>query len=519
VSDGTAPYAAQQHTLWSLLDDAVARWPDEPMLVSRQGDRCTFREFRSRAERMAAGFAAAGVRAGDVVSWILPTWVDTVVLAAALSRLGTVQNPIVAIYRAREVGFCVSQTNARLLITPGIFAGFDYAAMGAQVAADIGGCAHLVVEPGGFPDAEPGGLAAPVLPDDRETRWICYTSGTTADPKGARHSDFTLGAYPAAMAERHGVTAGDRYSLVFPFPHVGGVGLLFMALHRSCTMLLDAVVDPVETVEFLARERCTHAGTGTAFFNMYLARQAARDTPLFPELKLCPAGGAPTSPAIQRRVHEELGGAGVADAWGLTEAPVLACCDRNDPMRMREQIVGRPMPGVDLRVVGVDGTLCPHGHEGELRVRAPQLMLGYQDSDLDRDAFDEDGYFRTGDLGVVSPEGFVTIAGRLKDVIIRNGENVSAKEVEDLLYATDNITDAAVFGLPDERTGESVCAVVVTADGSRMPTLESVREALSTAGLRRQALPTKLVFAEALPRNPAGKVLKRELVRRALEVP
>lgn len=503
-------------TLVELVDHAAESWPQHTMLLARQGDRCTYEEYRDRVEEMAAGLRALGVRAGSVVSWILPTWVDTVVLAGALARLDAVQNPIIAIYRDREVGFCCRQAGAELLITPAEFGGYDFAAMAERVAADVGGLHTLTVAPGSFPRGDPATLPEPAVPGGGDVRWLTYTSGTTADPKGARHTDRTVGAFPLAMSQRLDVGAGDRYSLTFPFPHIGGIGLLFMALQTGCTHLLDETVDPVATVEFLSGNGCTHAGTGTPFYLMYLAaqerRSAAGTGPLFPNLKVCPGGGAPIPPALHRRVVEELGGVGVCSGWGLTEAPVLTNGDVSDPDDKIANSEGRALPGVDLIAVAADGSRCAPGTEGELRAKGPQVMLGYVDATLDAEAFDADGYFRTGDLGFIDAEGYVTITGRLKDVIIRNGENISAKEVEDLLFGWDEVADVAVFGVPDERTGERVVAAIVPVAGAE-PTVASVAGFLRGAGLRAQALPEGVELLGSLPRNPAGKVLKRELQR------
>ena len=504
---------AESRALWDLIEQAARRWPDQPMLVSRQGDSATFGQYRERVLAMAAGLAGLGIGRGDVVSWILPTWVDTVVLAGALSRLGAVQNPIIGIYRHREVGFCARQAGSKYLVSPSTFGGFDYAAMAAEVAGDLDGLQVLAVDPGSFPQGDPVALAPVTAPQPGDVRWICYTSGTTADPKGAMHSDQTVGAFGAPMAERLDVQLGDRYALVFPFPHIGGIGLLFMALESGCTHLLDETVDPEATVMFLSEQGCTHAGTGTPFYLMYLAAQQRLDGPLFPRLKVCPGGGAPIPPAIHRRVARELGGVGVASGWGLTEAPVLTNNAVDDPDEKLANSEGRPLPGVDLITVSGDGQVCGPGEEGELRAKGPQVMLGYVDNSLDAEAFDSGGYYRTGDLGVIDADGYVTITGRLKDIIIRHGENISAKEVEDLLFALDDIADAAVIGLPHDRTGESVCAVVVPAGGARL-TLEGLAAALADAGLRRQATPERLEIVDALPRNPAGKVLKRALQQR-----
>ena len=495
--------------MWELVERAAAQWPDDPMLVSRQGDRCSFAEFRDRAARMAAGLAALGVGEGTIVSWILPTWVDTVVLAAALSRLGAVQNPIIGISRDREVAFCVGESHSQLRITPETFGGFDFAAMGARIGESQPHLRHVVVGPGSFPNGDPLLLDDPAEPAPDTTTWICYTSGTTASPKGARHCDATVGAFSTAMGERMQVEHGDRYALVFPFPHIGGIGLLFLSLRTGCTHLLDDAVDPVATVRFLADNDCTHAGTGPAFFNMFLAAQQHQTEPLFPHLKACPSGGTPTPATYHERIRDELGGV-VVCSYGLTEAPVLSCGRVTDPAEQLQRTEGQPLPGVEVRVVGSDGSILATGVAGEICVRGPQVMLGYQDPALDVAAFDGDGFYRTGDLGHLDSNGCIVITGRLKDVIIRNGENISATEVEGFLHGIDGIVEAAVVGLADERTGETVCAFVVCA--SEPLSLEEVRAALTDAGLRRHALPTRLEICSTLQRNPAGKVLKSELL-------
>ena len=444
------------------------------------------------------------------MSWILPTWVDTVVLAGALSRLGAVQNPIIGIYRHREVGFCARQAGSKYLISPGIFGGFDYAAMAAEIAGDLDGLRTLAVGPGAFPQGDPATLAPAVAAEPGDVRWICYTSGTTADPKGAKHSDQTVGAFGVPMAERLDVQPGDRYSLTFPFPHIGGIGLLFMALERGCTHLLDETVDPEATVRFLSEQGCTHAGTGTPFYLMYLAAQQRLDRPLFPDLKVCPGGGAPIPPAIHRRVVEELGGVGRGLRVGAHRG--ARADQRRHPRSRREagQHRGQGPAGRGLDRGGRRRHPVHTGRRGRAPGQGPPGDAGLHGQLLDAEAFDSGGYYRTGDLGIIDADGYVTVTGRLKDIIIRHGENISAKEVEDLLFGLDGIADAAVIGLPDERTGESVCAVVVQAEGTRV-TLEGLAAALAAAGLRRQATPERLEIVAALPRNPAGKVLKREL--------
>jgi acyl-CoA synthetase (AMP-forming)/AMP-acid ligase II len=340
---------------------------------------------------------------------------------------------------------------------------------------------------------------------------VFYTSGTTALPKGARHTDRTLSRVGAAMAEAMHLGTGDRYALVFPFPHIGGILLLYSALHTGCTHLLEEAFDPSSTPQFLAREGVTHAGTGTPFHLAYLAAQRANPGHrLFPSLKCCPGGAAPKPPTLHQEVKAELGGVGIVSSWGLTEAPILTYSRFDDPDDKLATTEGRPLPGVELRAIATDGAPAPAGEEGELYVRGPHVTVGFVDESLDAAAF-ADGWLRTGDLGVIDAEGYVRITGRLKDVIIRNGENISAKEVEDLLFTHPKVADVAVVGLPDERRGESVCAVVTTVAGAQPLSFGEMVSFLRDFGLRAQAVPERLEHIGALPRNPAGKVTKQVL--------
>jgi cyclohexanecarboxylate-CoA ligase len=498
--------------LWELIDNRVAATPDDEMLVDDAGQRVTFAEFQTRAEVMAAGLADLGLGADDNVSWQLPTWIDSVILAAALNRIGVVQNPILPIYREREVGFCTNQTGARFLIVPGVFRGFDFGKMAAAIAAGSESLEVLEVGPGSFPEGDPVTLPPAPDPATEPVRWICYTSGTTSDPKGARHTDASLAVIAENMSDRLGCVHGDRSVLAFPFTHIGGLGWLFAGLQFGMVSLTVEAFDPGPTVEFMAAENCTIAGSGTPFHQVYLnAQRQSPDAPILPDLKCCPGGGAPKPPQMHYDVKAELGGVGVVSGWGLTEAPILTMGAVTDADEKLAETEGRPMPGVDLRVVKLDGTTAGPGEEGELRAKAPQLMKGYLDSSLDADAFDEAGYFRTGDLGVQDDEGYVVITGRLKDVIIRHGENISAKEVEDLLYEHPAVGDIAVIGLPDDVTGERACAVVSAPEGAAPLAFAEMQEYLRGKGLRSQAIPEQLEHVEAVPRNPSGKILKQDL--------
>jgi len=503
-------------TLWELVEKRAATSPDKEMTVDEDGRRITFGEYKAAAERAAAGLASRGIGAGRVVSWMLPTWHESLILAAALSRLSAVQNPIIPIYREREVGFVAGQAGVDVLMVPSRWRNFDYEAMAGEVARQNGGRPEVLVcdrsLPEGDPAVLPGAPELPSRPEDAPVRWLFYTSGTTADPKGAQHTDATIMAAARGMVACLDFGPEDRGALAFPFTHIAGPIWLCSSLMTGGANIIIEMFDPERTVAVLRRERVTMAGSGTLFHQAYLAAQ--RKSPgerLFPYLRNCPGGGAPKPPQLHYDVKNELGGIGIVSGWGLTEAPILTMARHDDPDEKLAHTEGPPMPGVELRVVTLEGRPAGPGQEGELRARAPQLMRGYLDEKLDADAFDGDGFFRTGDLGMVDAQGYVTITGRLKDVIIRKGENISAKEVEDLLYLHPKVADVAVIGLPDPNTGERCCAVVSVKAGEEPLGFAEMQEFLKGKGLRMQAVPEQLELVDVVPRNPSGKILKHKL--------
>jgi acyl-CoA synthetase (AMP-forming)/AMP-acid ligase II len=502
----------QGRTLWELMEKRADETPDALMAVDEDMRTLTFAEFWAESERAAAGLMASGIGSGDVVSWQLPTWIESLVLVAALSRLDAVQNPILPIYREREVGFVTTQADAKLLVVPSEFRGFDFEAMATALAGDKGDMRVLVADkalPQGDPSRLPP-LPEPADPDDQPVRWLFYTSGTTADPKGAQHTDASIAAVAWGMAQRLALIPQDRNALVFPFTHIGGITWLFSSLQSGCSNILMESFHPEDTPEVLSREGVTLAGSGTVFHQAYLAYQRKHPQPVFPHVRGFPGGGAPKPPALVKEMREVFD-APVLSGYGLTEAPILTMADVSDTDEELALTEGKPMPGVELKLVTLEGAVAAPGEEGEIRARAPQLMKGYLDSSLDADAFDDEGYFRTGDLGRIDERGNVVITGRLKDVIIRKGENVSAKEVEDLLYLHPSVADVAVIGLPDPDSGERVCAIVQTAEGRDPVTFDEMVGHLKEQGLMTQKLPEQLEFIEVIPRNPSGKVLKHVL--------
>jgi cyclohexanecarboxylate-CoA ligase len=497
-------------TMWGLLDRRATATPDAPFLLDPAGRVVTFSGARTWAERVAAGFGDLGVGARTPVSWQLPTRIETVIAMLALARLGAIQNPIIHIYREREVGFALRQTHARLFLTPGEWRGFDYTAMAGQVAAQSEDPPTILIAYDQLPEGDPSTLAPPPTDGD-EIRWIYFTSGTTSDPKGVQHTDRTLIAGGLGLAFALDATADDVGSVTFPVAHIGGPDYLIMTLACGFAALLVEAFVAEETPALFARHGVTVAGGSTAFYTAFLNEQRKHpDRKVYPTLRMLSGGGAPKPPEIYYEVKREMG-IPVAHGYGMTEVPMIC---QGSPLDSDDQLAtteGAPVRGAEVRIVLEDGSVAPPGVDGEIRVRGPMVFKGYTDAALDEAAFDSDGFFRSGDLGRARPDGHITITGRLKDVIIRKGENISAKEVEDLLYQHPQVGDVAVIGVPDPARGERVCAVIEVAPDAETPTLEVLARYLKDAGLMVQKIPEQLVVVGHLPRNATMKVLKYQL--------
>jgi acyl-CoA synthetase (AMP-forming)/AMP-acid ligase II len=502
---------------WNLIQCRSGLTPDCVMLEDERRRSLTFAGFRSRAEEVAAGLAETGVRPEQVVSWQLPTSLEAAVLMAALARLGVAQNPVIPILRRAEVGHIVEQLRSDWLFVPGTWRGFDYAAMAAEAverrACNVVACDQLdhACDDLSLPAADPARLDPPADPAGA-VRWYYYSSGTTAAPKGAKHTDESAMASSQGTVEMARLRDDDVFPLAFPLAHIGGMMMLTATLRAGSRLVLIEAFDPVWSPLLMADRGATLLGSAVPFFLAFLDAQRRHGTePLFSRLRQVLAGGAPVPPEVHLELERALGH-GVINSWGLTEFPAATSLAVDDPPEKFLGSVGRPVRGVEVRVSGPTGAPQPVGVEGELRLRGPQCFAGYVDATLDADAFDEDGFFRTGDLGTIDDDGFVRVTGRLKDVIIRNAENISPLEVEGVLYEHPAIADVSVVAVPDPRTGERCCAVVVLApDAAGGLTLADLAEHCRAHGLARHKVPEQLEIVAELPRNLMGKVLKHEL--------
>ncbi|MDG4858320.1 AMP-binding protein [Streptomyces sp. T-3] len=500
-------------TFWELICRRAARTPDARVLIQAADDPAddrtlTFAELRSRAERVAAGLYDMGVRPGTVVAWQLPTRIETALLSFALARLGAVQTPIIPFYRDKEVGFALRESKAEFFAVPGVWRGFDHTEMAERLGARGVFEAYSDTQ---LPDGDPSVLP-PAPTNGTAVRWIYWTSGTTSDPKGVLHTDRSLIAGGACLAHALHLSESDVGSMAFPFAHIAGPDYTVMLLLYGFPAVMFEKFAMPDALDGYRRHGVTVAGGSTAFYSMFLTEQ--RKDPaqkLIPTLRLLAGGGAPKPPEIYHAVVREMD-CQLTHGYGMTEVPMITMGAPDDTVENLATTEGRPPAGMEIRITDSEGKPLPADTDGEVRLRGEAVCQGYLDPAQSASVFDSDGFLITGDVGHLRSTGHLVLTGRLKDIIIRKGENISAKEIEDLLHQHPSVDDAAVIGLPDPERGERVCAVLEHRAGTPELSLPALTAYLQEQGLARHKLPEQLEVVAALPRNETlRKVLKYKL--------
>ncbi|MER6972120.1 class I adenylate-forming enzyme family protein [Nocardioides sp. NPDC057767] len=509
------PWALDARTVDGLLAERARTTPTQPGLIDEVGTTLTWSELERAVDGAVGWLSAQGIEPGTRVAWQLPTRISTAVTMLALRRLGAVQAPIIHLYRDKEVTAALRTFVADVLLVPGLWNGFDYAEMagGLDLAE-----APRVIEVGHEIPAEAAGHdhREPSDADSDEVAWVYFTSGSSGAPKGARHTDTSLLTTGRAFGGqgRLGEKSGEVAAMGFPIAHVGGIEYLIAALAGGYPMLLLEAFVPDRAIKAFREYGVTTTGGAPPFYQALVAvARSMAPEPLLPTLRTLKGGGAPCSPELFAAVRETLG-IPVAHDYGMTEVPMLGVADPRDPDEILAATDGRPVPGNEVRIMGLDGVPCPPKVPGEIQVSGAGVCRGYTDPEETTKAFTADGWFRTGDLGLLHPTGHIEVTGRLKELIIRKGENIAPLEIESALVTHPAIAEAAVVGLPDEDRGELVCAVVVPAPGTEPPALADLCDFLLDAGLMRQKLPERLEVVTELPRTGLAKVAKAELCRR-----
>ncbi len=497
-------------TFWALLTRRAEATPDLVMLFDEFDRRLTWGEFHQQAEHVAAGLYQQGIGPGTVVTWQLPTWIDTMLVSMALSRLGAVQNPIIHLYRFREVNSLVRSTGASWYLHPGTWQGFDYAALGDSLDAPV----RMLDVSAGLPSGDPADLAdPPPLETADQVRWLYSTSGTTSEPKAVCHSDASLIAGGIGVATALQTSPPDVNCVPFPYAHIGGPDNLVMSMRTGVATALVERFVPAESFAFFARVGVTHLGGSTAHYQALLAELDRTGKQPVPGLRLMCGGGAAKPPELYWRVKERTG-VSIHHGYGMTECPMITCGAIGDSDDQLAHSDGAPVVGCEVLIVDADERPVGVDIDGDILVRGPMLAGGYLDAEQTAEFFRADGFFRTGDRGHLRSDGHLAITGRSKELIIRKGENISPREIEDVLATHPAVAAVAVIGLPDQRRGERVCAVIELAVGAAPISLAAIGDHCRAAGLMTQKIPEQCEIVEAMPRNPTMKILKRVLVDR-----
>jgi acyl-CoA synthetase (AMP-forming)/AMP-acid ligase II len=516
--DSRAQYAYDsgawsRETLADRLKEAATTAPQRILLVDAD-HRIDSQTLYSRASALAQAMLMR-IPPGSVISFMLPNWHEAAVIYLAATLAGMVVNPILPSLRDRELLFILKDLGTRMIFVPASFRQLDYVAMLGRVTALMDPAPEVIVVRGDARDHTSyaalfefpvSGRALPELQADA-VRMVLYTSGTTGRSKGVLHSHNSIHALIRQIRDHWLVEPGDKFLVPSPIGHIGGSIYAF-----ECPLLLGTTAVLMDqwnadaAVKLLLAEGCTHMAGATPFLQQLLAAAEQSQTRL-PSLKLFVCGGASVPPALIRQAAAYFENAAVTRVYGSTEVPVTTV----GAVKPVEAAYAAETDGraglADVKLVDSGGN---PGQAGEILARGPQMLVGYLRAEDEAAAFDADGYFRTGDLGAWVDGNYLVVTGRAKDIIIRNGENISPKEIEDLLLGHPEIAEVSIVGLPDARTGERTCAVIVPKAASE-PTVESLRSFLLKEGLATFKFPEKVVLWDALPKNDAGKVLKHQI--------
>jgi acyl-CoA synthetase (AMP-forming)/AMP-acid ligase II len=506
-------------TIGAELESAATRFPDRGYVFASETEqvRLRFPEALRRSRHVAAGWQRIGLRPRDPIAIQVPNRAELVIAYFAAYLAGLVVVPITHIYGPTEMSFLIRETGARALVVPDRWRSIDYAERVRQLA-DVPTLAHVIVI--GLPEQFDNGVrwtdlttAAPAptvvtSPDDVCT--ILYTSGTTSAPKGVQHTHNSLLAEMRTTAEMVGMREGEAKLAPWPAGHIAGlIGICAGLASGIDTVLMDRW-DAALAAHLVGEHHCVSA-SGTPLHVLALLEAAGKTGADISSLRMFQVGGTNIAPELVERAERV--GLRMGRAYGSTEHPTSASSSPDESVFIRSRTDGRPRFGDEVRIVDDDGAVVPNGIEGEIVTRGPAMFIGYRDRTLDDVSFLPGGWFLTGDIGRLDALGYLTVTDRRKDIIIRGGENIASKEVEDVLATHPAVAESAVVGAPDPRYGERVAAFVILVSGQSLD-LADIDRHFRAAGIARQKTPERLIVVNELPRTPSGKVQKFELRKR-----
>ena len=505
-----------------LLNEAITRTPDKISIIADRADReqafrLTYRELGNLVDRGASSLSRLGVGPRDVVTVQLPNWWEFVVTALACSKIGAVFNPVMPILRERELLYVLNFCESKVFIVPKVYRGFDYAAMAEGMRGELHHLQHLIVVDGegdssferAILSAGPGGersLAPALGPDDMAV--VMFTSGTTGEPKGVIHTSNSLVGCTKALTQRFGLHDNEVLLVASPVAHMTGyAAVVLLSIYLGGTMVLQDVWEPKHGVSLMVREGVTYTAASTPFLND-ICEVVAAGAPRPASLRSFLCAGATIPPVLIERAAREVG-IHACSLWGMTESLASTLTEPSRAAEKSPTTDGRPLEGMEVRIVDFGGKPVPTGQSGRLLVRGCQMFAGYYKRP-ELETFDAQGWFDSGDLAYMDDEGYIRISGRVKDVLIRGGENVPVVEIENLLYKHPAVAAVAVVGYPDARLGERGCAFIVPKQGATID-LAMMQAYLAECKMAKQFWPERVELVADLPRTASGKIQKFKL--------
>ena len=520
IANYTASGAWPNRLLTDFLDDAVKATPDKTAIIDSRG-AITYKALAREAERCAHALLTLGLRSGDVVALQLPNWKEFLIMHVAATRIGVVSSLITPMSRDRELVHMLKLSDARVMVIPDTFRGHDYRAMVKRVRTEAPLLQHVIVvgDPANADEmqwdkflnaARPHTDLNTLRPHANDVTEIVYTSGATGEPKGVMHTSNTIVAPQLALAASLQLRADDVIHIASTIAHqTGFLNGVRLPIQLGATVVLQDVWSAEQMVAWIAEHRIT-VSSGSATFLLDLLRAKNLATCDLSTFRIFRCGGGPIPRPLLTEARTKLPNTGIHCGWGQTENAVVTLTRIGAPDEKLLSTDGCAQPGMQVRVVDQHNKPLPPGTEGRLQCRGPFMFIGYIKQDtLTQENFDGD-WFDTGDLATLDAEGFVRITGRMKDIIIRGGENIPVKYVEDILYEDPRVQDAAIVAMPDPRLGERACAYVICRDGQNMD-MKSMQGFLSERGVAKVYWPERLEIVGSLPRTANGKIRKADL--------
>nr|WP_207205105.1 AMP-binding protein [Peribacillus sp. TH16] len=520
-------------TILDYLNDAIEKDPDKIAIIDKKS-RFTYKELGKLVDRIALGLLNIGLGKGDVISFQLPNWNEFIILHYAVTRIGAISNPLIPIYRDREIGYMVEMAESKMIVVPDSFRGFYYPAMierlshkwpslehiyviGNEVPNGMKSFSSLLEEP--WEERMDASILDEIIHDPNDVTEIIFTSGTTGSPKGVMHTHNTLCVSTNYWIDHLHLTSDDVLFMASTFAHQTGFGYgVRLPTHFGGTGVYQDIWNPNEFIEWIEKEKITFTAGATPFLQDMIQMEGI-ETYNLNSFRVFVALGAPIPRQLVKDAAEKVRFK-ILSGWGQTEDGLVTLTRLEDSAEKLTNTDGVPFPEMELKVVNFEGKICAPNEEGDLLARGPALFVGYLKRIDDTIAEHKDGWFITGDRAIMDEEGYIRISGRNKDIIIRGGENIPVAYVENVLYEHPDISSVQVIAVPDVRLQEKACACISVRPGKSPITMESLKKFLYEKGLAKQYWPEQLEIMDDFPRTPSGKIQKfrlREMINEKIQ--